>query len=106
MPKIENLRHLVFLVQEAERRATTERPILALDMIRAIYVELDRLERLLVVEARSAGYTWFRVGDALGISRQGAADRFRPVPEPEPLPLPAPLRVNVQRQQPKRKNRK
>ena len=37
---------------------------------------LDKLQRHLVVQARSAGRSWTEIGDALGVSKQSAWERF------------------------------
>jgi len=50
-----------------------------LDMIGSIrLVELaaSQARRAIVIEARLAGYTWEEVGDALGVTRQAAQQRF------------------------------
>lgn len=50
-----------------------------LDMIGAVrLVELaaDQARRAIVTEARAEGRTWQEIGDALGVSRQAAQQRF------------------------------
>jgi len=42
---------------------------------------LDKLQRHLVQEARSAGHSWTDIGAALGISRQSAWERFSSPPD-------------------------
>jgi len=56
------------------RRAPGPSAVEALDRVR---VATDRVLRLLVAEMRDAGATWEDVGDAFGISRQAAWERFR-----------------------------
>ena len=38
---------------------------------------LDRHELFMLTLLRSRGLTWVQIGDALGMTRQGATDRFR-----------------------------
>lgn len=47
-----------------------------------IEIEAQQLLRETVEEARTqrAGWTWARVGEVLGVSRQAAQQRFRQVP--------------------------
>lgn len=40
--------------------------------------ELRVILRLVAVEAHDAGYTWQDIGDALGVSRAAAHERFSP----------------------------
>lgn len=42
---------------------------------------VDKLQRDLVAKARDAGRTWTEIGDALGISRQAAWERFSSPPD-------------------------
>ena len=42
---------------------------------------VDKLQRHLVSEARGAGRTWTEIGEALGISRQAAWERFSGPPD-------------------------
>ena len=44
-------------------------------------VALDKLERLLVSQARDAGRSWTEIGTCLGISRQSAWERFSTPPD-------------------------
>jgi hypothetical protein len=37
---------------------------------------VDKLQRHLVLQAREAGRTWTEIGEALGVSRQSAWQRF------------------------------
>jgi hypothetical protein len=57
--------------------ATTHRdPLTALGATRALVAHLARWEEGLVHEAVEAGATWETVGDAVGVSRQAAWERF------------------------------
>lgn len=47
-----------------------------LHMLGQMRTDLERIERLTVIEARNCGWTWQDVGDALGITRQAAQQRF------------------------------
>lgn len=40
--------------------------------------ELRVVLREVAIEAHEAGYTWQNIGDALGVSRAAAHERFRP----------------------------
>jgi hypothetical protein len=42
---------------------------------------LDKLQRQLVKQARSAGRSWTEIGSALGISKQSAWERFSVPPD-------------------------
>jgi hypothetical protein len=42
---------------------------------------VDKLQRHLVAQARDAGRTWTEIGDALGVSRQAAWERFSTPPD-------------------------
>jgi len=42
---------------------------------------LDKLQRQLVLQARSAGRSWTEIGDALGVSKQSAWQRFSSPPD-------------------------
>jgi hypothetical protein len=42
---------------------------------------VDKLQRHLVSQAREAGRTWTEIGEALGISRQAAWERFSAPPD-------------------------
>jgi hypothetical protein len=53
----------------------------ALDLVRW---HIEQLERELVEQARSGGASWAHVGSALGISRQGAWERFTRKPAARP----------------------
>jgi hypothetical protein len=52
-------------------------PLVALAAISDLRRELDRLELLAAVEARDRGTSWSEIGDAVGISKQAAAKRWR-----------------------------
>lgn len=42
---------------------------------------VDKLQRHLVAQARDAGRTWAEIGEALGVSRQAAWERFSAPPD-------------------------
>jgi hypothetical protein len=42
---------------------------------------VDKLQRHLVEQAREAGQTWTEIGEALGISRQAAWEKFSSPPD-------------------------
>jgi hypothetical protein len=42
---------------------------------------VEKLQRHLVSDAREAGRTWTEIGEALGISRQAAWERFSAPPD-------------------------
>ncbi len=42
---------------------------------------VDKLQRQLVRQARAAGQTWTEIGEALGVSRQAAWERFSGPPD-------------------------
>lgn len=54
------------------KEATGEDPEVGLRAVRALRELADRLERLQVERARSLGWSWQQVADALGVSRQAA----------------------------------
>ena len=51
-------------------------PLAALRALAGGQVELDRLRREYVAEARRRGVSWAQIGDALGLSRQSAWEYF------------------------------
>jgi hypothetical protein len=42
---------------------------------------VDKLQRHLVVQARDAGRSWTEIGDALGVTKQAAWERFSIPPD-------------------------
>ncbi|SDY07482.1 hypothetical protein SAMN05661080_02219 [Modestobacter sp. DSM 44400] len=52
--------------------AAAEDPEVGLRAIRALRELADRLETLQVARARSRGWSWQQVADALGVTRQAA----------------------------------
>ena len=42
---------------------------------------VDKLQRHLVTQARKAGRTWTEIGEALGVTRQSAWERFSTPPD-------------------------
>ena len=62
--------------------------------LREARATLAVLERALVVTAREGYASWHDIGEALGVSRQAAQQRFRsidPIPSRQPDPLRAEL---------------
>ena len=53
-----------------------EDPLVALRVLAASEVEIDRIRRDRVRAARAAGASWQQIGDALGISRQSAWEGY------------------------------
>lgn len=53
-------------------------PLLKLTKIRMKREELDQEERLAVLAARTARISWAAIGEALGVTRQTAWERFSP----------------------------
>lgn len=41
---------------------------------------LERRERNLVIEARENGWSWDRIADQLGLTRQGVRSRYKDLP--------------------------
>jgi hypothetical protein len=54
----------------------TEQPLIALRALAVRAREIDRLSKLAVEDSRAAGASWTEIGEALGISRQAARQRF------------------------------
>ncbi|MFD1825847.1 MULTISPECIES: RNA polymerase subunit sigma-70 [Mumia] len=54
------------------KEATDDDPAVGLRAVRALRDLAERLERLQVERARSLGWSWQQVADALGVSRQAA----------------------------------
>jgi len=64
--------HQLFAVVAAPNEHALNR-LLASEQLR---VELRALEHRIVADARNAGFSWQEIGDALGISKQGAHIRY------------------------------
>ncbi len=56
-------------------------PLEGLAESRRVAAALDKLQRHLVREARSAGRSWAEIGGSLGISKQSARQRFAAPPD-------------------------
>jgi hypothetical protein len=69
--------HDDFDAYRRELAAVLEAPLVALETLTATRATLDRVERLVVAEARRRRASWEEVGCALGISRQAAHRRHR-----------------------------
>lgn len=63
------------MTQLAEAAAGDD-PALGLRAVRSLRELADRLEALQVERARSLGWSWQEVADALGVTRQAAHKRF------------------------------
>jgi hypothetical protein len=55
----------------------TDKPIIALRALAVRAREVERLTDLAVADCRRDGVRWGEIGEALGISRQAAQQRFR-----------------------------
>jgi hypothetical protein len=64
-----------FEAYRLELATVLEQPLVALETLTETRATLDRLERLLVDEARRRRSSWEEIGRALGISRQAAHRR-------------------------------
>jgi hypothetical protein len=47
-----------------------------LGAVRLVELAANQARRAIVDEARAGGFTWAEIGDALGVSRQAAHERF------------------------------
>jgi hypothetical protein len=56
----------------------TDKPLIALRALAVRAREVERLTALAVEDCRTDGIRWAEIGEALGISRQAAQQRFRP----------------------------
>jgi hypothetical protein len=56
-------------------------PLEGLAESRRVAGALEKLQRHLVEQARSAGRSWTEIGDSLGISKQSAWERFSAPPD-------------------------
>jgi DNA-directed RNA polymerase specialized sigma24 family protein len=57
--------------------ATGQDPALGLRAVRALRLLADRLETLQVDRARTLGWSWQEIADALGVSRQAVHQKHR-----------------------------
>jgi hypothetical protein len=56
----------------------TDKPLIALRALAVRAREVERLTALAIEDCRAEGVRWAEIGEALGISRQAAQQRFRP----------------------------
>jgi hypothetical protein len=54
----------------------TDQPLIALRALAVRSREVERLTELAVADCRAAGVPWTAIGEALGVSRQAAQQRF------------------------------
>lgn len=66
-------------------RALGDDPKAALIAARCLAEEIDWLQKRAVVHARVNGYNWGQIGRLLGLTRQGARQKF-PLTRPAPPP--------------------
>lgn len=74
----------------AAQKALGADPANGLDAVRQLRQELERAEKAQVSNALAAGWTWARIGRALGVSRQAVHRKFsscKPVPLIPTIPL-------------------
>ena len=62
-------------VEELAGLVMSDDPAIALRAVAALRAELARIERVQVAAARARTASWQDIGDALGISRQAAAQK-------------------------------
>ena len=65
------------ILEEARRELTQHRQVNALDLLATVRLDLDTTIECTVAAARVDGNTWQAIGDALGITRQAAWERYR-----------------------------
>ncbi len=63
------------------RLGSADDPLAAIDAVRVVREEAERLENELVRNARAQGISWSRIGALYGLTKQGAQQRFRPKKE-------------------------
>jgi hypothetical protein len=63
---------MAFPTSDVTTAAAADDPAVGLRAIRALRELADRLEVLQVANARSRGWSWQQVADALGVTRQAA----------------------------------
>ena len=64
------------LIGFAESVGTRDDLLDMIGSVRLVELAAAQARRAIVDEARAAGYTWQEIGDALGVSRQAAHERF------------------------------
>ena len=67
------------LLDEARREAAKHRPHNALELLASVRLDLDATIESTVVAARASGETWQSIGNALGMTRQGAWEKYRDI---------------------------
>ncbi|MEO3786237.1 RNA polymerase subunit sigma-70 [Actinocorallia sp. B10E7] len=63
--------------EQLAREASSRDPAVGLRAVRALRELADRLETLQVGNARSLGWSWQEIADALGVSRQAVHKKHR-----------------------------
>ena len=63
-------------LEEARREVTQHRPANALDLLATVRLDLDTTIERAVAAARVSGETWQAIGDALGMTRHGAWEKY------------------------------
>ena len=64
-------------LEEAHREVIQHRPANALDLLATVLQDLDAMMERTVATARAKGETWQAIGDAMGITKQAAWERYR-----------------------------
>ena len=59
-------------------------PLERVDAVRRVREIAERLEHEAVMQARKAGHTWSDIGALIGLTKQGAQQRFRGVTSSAP----------------------
>jgi DNA-directed RNA polymerase specialized sigma24 family protein len=63
-------------LRETQQQATSADPAVGLRAVRSLRLLADRLEAQHVQRARTLGWSWQDIADALGVSRQAAHQRY------------------------------
>lgn len=64
------------LIGLSEGVANSDDALNMLGAVRLVELAANQVRRAIVDEARTGGYTWEEIGDALGTTRQAAQQRF------------------------------